>query len=276
MNGPAHARGALPAGYRESFVRGTHLVSQEEVHDTLLGVIGSGVSLHAWAAARDDARPLQGRGVSWATGLDGTGPVVVRHSRHGGLLAPLTGDLFLAPSRAPRELAIACRLRDTGVPTPRVVAFATYSVAGPLCRADVMTALVPGHDLPDTWLNADAAGRRAIVGAVGRLLASLARAGAAHADLNARNILVAGAGDAPAAWVLDVDRVVFLRPSGGEASRRNAARLERSIVRLRRESGLDFTDADWAAVRAAEAGFAGDGPGGGPGDGLGGDAGGPP
>ncbi|HVZ49762.1 MAG TPA: hypothetical protein VG916_13335, partial [Gemmatimonadaceae bacterium] len=125
--------GTLPAGYRESVLRGTRLVSRAAVHDTLRAAIETG-TLHAWAGARAGARAMQGRGVSWGTDLDGAGPVVVRHSRHGGLLAALTRDMFLVPSRAPHELEVALRLQSAGVATPTVVAFATYAATGPLCR----------------------------------------------------------------------------------------------------------------------------------------------
>ena len=49
-----------------------------------------------------------------------------RRNRHGGLFAPLTGDLFLSPTRAPYELAASLNLLSVGVPTPAILAYATY------------------------------------------------------------------------------------------------------------------------------------------------------
>src|SRR5439155_892053 len=64
------------------------------------------------AASRDRAaRPLEGRGIAYAIALPVSGTrAVVRHNRHGGLLAPVTRDLFLPPTRAPYELSTAMRL----------------------------------------------------------------------------------------------------------------------------------------------------------------------
>ena len=70
--------------------------------------------------------------------------MVVRHSRHGGLLAPVTGDRFLAPTRAPQELATSLRLIDAGVSTPEIIAYAVYSAGGPFRRSDIATREVEG------------------------------------------------------------------------------------------------------------------------------------
>ena len=52
-------------------------------------------SLYDYAATHPNRRELRGRGVAYAVPLpDGETRVVVRHSRHGGLLAPVTGDRF--------------------------------------------------------------------------------------------------------------------------------------------------------------------------------------
>jgi hypothetical protein len=209
--------------------------------DAVRAALGGG-TLHTWAATRPDRRELRGRGVAYAVSLaDGT-DVVVRHSRHGGLLAPLTRDLFLAPTRAPRELATSLRLRAAGVLTPQVVAFVTYP-AGPLFRrADVATRLVPdGRDL--AAVVADARGD-AWIGATGALLRALARAGARHPDLNLKNILLSPAG----AWVLDVD-VVALDVPRDVAARANWARLGRSLTKWRRLHALPIDDGALARLR---------------------------
>jgi RIO-like serine/threonine protein kinase len=177
-------------------------------------LLATGLTLHAWAAQQPQARALRGRGTSYAVALDGE-PVVVRHSRHGGLLAPLTRDLFLAPTRAPHELEVSIRLRHAGVPTPEIVAYAIYGAAPGLARADVVTREIAGHALDS-------------VAAAEALLVGLTRAGAVHPDLNAHNVLVAG----KTAFVLDVDRVYFLPPDDQRVIERNRARLMRSARKL--------------------------------------------
>lgn len=179
-------------------------------------VLASGATLHDWAARAPNAKPLRGRDVAYATTLAGV-PVVVRHSRHGGLLAPVTQDLFLAPTRAPHELAVAIRLRSAGVPTPEIVAYATYAVMPGIERADVVTREIAGHELA---LPREAEG----------LLAALRDAGAVHPDLNMRNVLVDGA----TAYVLDIDTVYFLRAGDHRIDQRNRARLMRSAQKLGR------------------------------------------
>lgn len=179
-------------------------------------VLTSAETLHGWAARTPNARPLRGRDIAYATMLAGA-PVVVRHSRHGGLLAPLTQDLFLAPTRAPHELDVAIRLRAAGVPTPEIVAYATYAVIPGIERADVVTREVAGRELtrPEE---------------AETLIQAMSRAGAVHPDLNMRNVLVDGA----TAYVLDIDTVYFLRAGDHRIDQRNRARLMRSAHKLGR------------------------------------------
>lgn len=248
----AGARDAVPSGFRESAVGGARLVARDAVHAELRAAL-AGATLHAWAAARAGARGLEGRTVAWATHLDSGAEVVIRHARHGGTLRSVTGDLFLTPSRAPRELASSLRLQAAGVPTPDVVGYATYAAFGPLCRADVVTSWLDGTDFPDAWRAADRSARDAILGAMGTLVRRLRDAGAVHADLNAKNILI-GRGT-PHAWVLDVDRVSF-HGADKPVMARNLTRLARSLAKWRARRGLDFGADDWHRLADA-AGAAG-------------------
>ena len=233
--------GSLPDRYTESVDRGMHIVAQRDHHDAVRASLAR-ETLHVWAARQPGARPLQGRGVAWATRLSSGLDVVVRHSQHGGLLAPLTRDFFLAPSRAPRELEVSLRLRNAGIPTPDVVAYVTYPAVGPFCRADVATALVAGGDLPTAWADSPSpAARDAIVDSVGALLRGLRTAGAHHPDLNVKNVFISAVGGAPLAWVLDVDRVTFGPPDDARTAQKNVTRLTASIEKWRSGRGLDFT-----------------------------------
>jgi hypothetical protein len=212
-------------------------------------------TLFDFAARSPGARPLAGRGTAWSAALpDGT-KVVVRHTRHGGMLAPVTRDLFLAPTRAPNELAAAIRLAQMDVPTPEVAAYAIYPAAGPFVRSDVATRLLEGTVLPDAWLPAAPEARLGIVEAIARLLAALRRAGAHHPDLNARNVFITGGdgrGEAVAAAVLDVDRVTFGAPGDASLATKNIERLLRSIVK----SGLPITSREVVRLRESAAGDA--------------------
>jgi tRNA A-37 threonylcarbamoyl transferase component Bud32 len=230
--------GVVPPGYEAFDIRGARVVAMSGFANALREAMAAG-TLFEWASRCNDARPLAGRGTAWAATLPGGAAVVVRHSRHGGALAPITADLFLAPTRAPRELRTALRLEQAGIRTSAVLGYAVYRAFGPFRRADVVTCLLPGKDLPAAWRVApDEDARADIMRALASLLASMRDAGAAHPDLNLKNILISGSGGGATAFLLDVDRVEFHEPSSSRAVARNLARLQRSAAKWNREQDL--------------------------------------
>ena len=187
---------------------------------------------------------------------DGETRVVVRHSRHGGLLAPVTGDRFLPPTRAPHELRTALRLAEAHVPTPEVIAYATYPAGAMFRRSDVATReVVGGNDLGDVLARAgDGEARTKALGATAELLRALERAGARHPDLNVTNVLiVATDGLPPRALVLDVDRVVFGERGDVRIGAANVRRLLRSAHKLRANGRITISDEELSRL-AADAG----------------------
>ena len=179
---------------------------------------------------------------------DGDARIVVRHNRHGGLLATLTGDRFLHPTRAPYEFDVSTRLLAAGVPTPRVLAYAVYR-SGPFARSDVATRMADvSADLAARLAAADAECRRRDLDLTATLVAQLSRAGARHHDLNAKNVLIG----VPEAIVLDVDRVTFgWAPEIALAH--NLRRLDRSLRKRRDRFDEAVTDAEIAALARAAA-----------------------
>lgn len=238
-----------PAGYRAFRLEGATIVALDAMGDAVRETLASG-SLYEFAAAHPRARALSGRGISYAIPLPGgVADVVVRRSRHGGLFAPLTGDLFLPPTRAPYELRTAVRLRESGVRTPEIVAYVVYRAAAVLRRSDVATRDVPHScDLAQALLAAADAGRKAdSLAATRTLLATLLRAGAHHPDLNLKNVLLAPEaprGHRQVAWVLDVDRVTFATPGDPRIWRENLRRLTRSARKWRTLHGAAIQDGD--------------------------------
>ena len=226
-----------PAGYEEFFVGNARVVALSALGMAIREAM-SDCTMFEWAATSAGARALVGRGTAWAATLPGGGAVVVRHSRHGGSLAALTSDLFLAPTRAPRELRTALRLMRADVPTSEVVAYAIYPVLGPLARADVATRLIDGADFPEAWQASRTAEERLrLMQALAKLLIRMQDAGAMHPDLNLKNVFISRNDQETTAYVLDVDRVEFLPPSGGPGAR-NLGRLLRSAQKLNRRYGL--------------------------------------
>ena len=245
---------ALPEGYVRFPVGRASVVALAPLVDAVADAMADD-TLYDYARHHPQARSFLGRGVSYAVPLPGNAArVVVRHARHGGLLAPITGDRFLRP-RAPHELAAVTRLRAAGVRTPEIVAFATYPAGGLFWRSDVATREVtPARDLGMLLLAPHAPTVRAeALAATAELLRQLAAAGVRHPDLNVKNVLIAPAtaGGPIAAWALDVDTVRFRRPGDPRVADANADRLVRSMVKWRRLYGLPIADEELASLRGA-------------------------
>ena len=246
-------------GYAKLRVQGARGLVMEGCKATLEGILEAG-TLYDYAAAQAGARRFRGRAIAYGVSLgNGCGDVVVRHAMRGGLLARTRTDLFLPPTRGLRELINSLRLRLYGVPTPEVVAFVSYRAGPVLRRSDVATREIPeSHDLAVVLREmSDKEHRDSCLTAAGRLLASLARAGAHHPDLNARNVLITWeAGDGASAHVLDVDRIRFHVPGDPMVGTANMSRLERSLSRLREREQLDVSAEDIDLIRVAARGTA--------------------
>lgn len=241
---------SAPSGYERRDTRAATVVAREDALADVLAAIGHCDTLHRWAERVPDAERFRGRVTAFGVRLPQAGvDVVVRHAQHGGLLAPLTGDLFRWPGRAPWELHVSQRLRAALVPTPDVVAYALYPAGLGFCRCDVATQRLPtGQDLPTLWRNADAATQEHILQAVVALLRALRGAKAVHEDLNVKNIYLATDDDGYRAFALDVDRVRFV---GEDPTAANVARLQRSFRKAREQFGLQVDDTQLEALARA-------------------------
>jgi hypothetical protein len=243
-----------PIGYTSFLESGALVVALASCADAVRRAVQEG-PLYAYAAGHPGRRALRGRGTAYAVPLpDGVTRIVVRHSRHGGLLAPLTGDRFLAPTRAPDELRTAVRLVEGGVATPEVIAYATYPAGGVLVRSDVATReVVGGRDLGEVLAERRTHDElQSVLAAVAHLLRALERVGARHPDLNVANVLIVTAPDGSShAFVLDVDRVVFGRPADPSIGTANLQRLLRSARKQRARGAIAITDVDLAVLADA-------------------------
>lgn len=205
-------------------------------------VVRSSGTLYSWASRQPQSRLLRGRAPVYVVSFDDIdGRYVVRHAWHGGLLAPITRDVFLPPTRALREMRMSAQLRSAGIETAECVGFARYRAPGGLYRADVVTRYVPdavdlGALLANGASEPDLDFRRGLDAAIETVLA-LSRAGFVHPDLNAKNLLITrdARGERLRAVVIDVDTIEHL-PHGEERRTRaaNAARLLRSLQKIDR------------------------------------------
>jgi len=245
--------GAAPEGYQRAEVLGVAVVARAGMLDAVRTALKSG-TLYEYAAQHEEARSLAGRGIAYALPFPNGERVVVRHNRHGGLLASLTGDRFLPPTRAPRELAAALRLAREHVPTPEILAYAVYR-AGPLFRrSDVVTREVRnGRDLAQLLTEGGDGERRVALEAAAELIGLLSAVGARHHDLNVKNILLANDGGRAGrllAFVLDVDRVEFGRGGDSRITELNLARFARSARKWRELYGARIDDVELARLAA--------------------------
>jgi hypothetical protein len=221
------------------------VVCSTHVAEAVREALGAG-TLFRYAERHPRARALAGRGVAYAVPLPGeVEQVVIRHNRHGGMFARLTRDVFRPPTRAPLELEMSGRLRSAGVQTPAVLGYVVYQAPAGFCRSDVMTREVTdSFDLSFAIMSEDQTLRARALLAASNLVSALSDANARHHDLNVKNVLLHETDrDALEAFVLDVDRVEFVR-TAAEAREANVARFLRSARKWRSDHGAPVTETE--------------------------------
>jgi hypothetical protein len=232
----------IPAGFVRFAIDSSEVVCAKHVADAVLEALRAG-TLYRYAESHPQARPLAGRGIAFAVPLPGdVERVVVRHNRHGGLLAPLTRDLFRPPTFAPIELRVSEKLRRAGVPTPVMIGYVVYAAPAGFRRADVMTREIEqGFDLSVALMSPDPSMRARALSATVDLVTALTEAKAHHRDLNVKNVLLHRASDGRfEALILDVDRVAFV-DDVASAREANLARLLRSARKWQSVHGAPVT-----------------------------------
>jgi len=203
-----------------------------------------------------------GRSQAWFINL-GDRHLVLRHYRRGGLPARLSDDRFawtgLTRTRPWRELAVLLKLRSLGLPVP--VPVAGHVSRDALCyRAAILTERIDGARplavlLSEANFGANFGDRHQSGGhetqrseqlwrELGRVIRAFHEAGAHHADLNVRNILV---DRNDRVWLIDWDRGRL-----GAKGRIHANSLRRLRRSLSRERHLDeAARRGWGALMKA-------------------------
>jgi 3-deoxy-D-manno-octulosonic acid kinase len=258
----AVAAPAAAAGYAIERERGALVVALPSVIRYVQSLILEHGTLYDASAAQPGAEAFTGRGAAYRiAGVDGDW--VVRHYRRGGAVAHVLRDEYLRAGepRPLRELHASIAARARGIDTPEVVAAIAY-LSGPLYRADLAPRFVPdSRDLAAATIesgDADTTAREAVWTAAGTLLRRAFAAGIEHADLNMRNILIAGSAAAPRALLLDLDRAVIRERAVSDATRaRIIERLHRSRAKLEVRAQRRTSAAELAAFEAALRGFGG-------------------
>ena len=176
----------------------------------------------------DSARMVQGqggRGSAWFVRGE-FGAAVLRHYRRGGWMARISDDAFLwqgeAHVRSLSEFDLLVELTRAGRPVPAPIAAIYHRALGRYSAAILVTRISAVGNFAARVSESPAA---APWSAAGKAIAECHRARAHHADLNAHNLLVDGAGQV---YLIDWDKG-RIEPAVGEWCRRSLDRLERSL-----------------------------------------------
>ncbi len=153
--------------------------------------------------------------------------LVLRHYWRGGMVARLSTDVYAwtgsERTRPIREWRLLNTLRERHLPVPRPVAAQACRI-GPGYRGDLITERIPESRPWDEWLREGRATEPQLWQTIGSTLRRFHQAGAWHADLNVRNILV---DVQQTIWLIDWDRGrLHVGPVDG---RGNLKRLKRSL-----------------------------------------------
>ncbi len=170
-----------------------------------------------------------GRGSAWFVEAP-YGPVVLRRYLRGGWAAAISQETYfftgLEKSRPFREYRVLAEMYAKGLPVPRPVA-ALCQHHGVGSTGAIMTLRIPfAKTLADVL--ADGCESEGVWGNIGRCIRRFHDAGAWHADLNARNILL---DETFQVFLIDFDRARF-NPGSPVNAEGNLNRLKRSLVKL--------------------------------------------
>lgn len=165
---------------------------------------------------------------------------VLRHYRRGGLIAKLIQDQYiytsLTQSRPWQEFELTKTLFQQGLPVPRPLA-AHIERQGLFYRADLLTERLPNAKPFAEYLDSNNQQKNSdqLWQNVGETIARFHQAGLNHFDLNANNILLDNSGQV---WLIDFDRCHFSNLSETKWQEANIQRLQRSILKLTRQTEL--------------------------------------
>jgi 3-deoxy-D-manno-octulosonic acid kinase len=219
------------------------------VHDAgLLDVPGVDYfSDEFWRARQALSGAAVGRGSAWFIEAP-CGPVVLRHYLRGGWAAVFSRQAYfftsVERSRPFREYHVLAEMHAKGLPVPRPVA-ALCQHHGMISTGAIMTLRIPSaKTLADVLTGGNAV--EGVWANVGRCIRRFHDAGAWHADLNARNILL---DEENRVFLIDFDRARFNpeTPVNGEG---NLSRLKRSLLKLWPKADMSAMEPAWIELMA--------------------------
>lgn len=183
---------------------------------------------------------------------------VLRHYRRGGLMAHLSADKYIwqgeGNTRPFLEWQLTYRLHRAGLPVPAPIA-ARYVRKGLIYTGDLITERLPTVGSLAECLRKGALSFTTWI-LIGRCLRRFHDLGIAHADLNARNVLLSE----ETVYLIDFDRCQ-LRGKGGLWRDENLVRLRRSLEKVVYSLPNErFGEADWHGLLDGYRQFSGEQP----------------
>ncbi len=163
--------------------------------------------------------------------------VVLRQYVHGGLFRNFNRSLYLFGSRSFRELAITEEIRSSGVPTVQPIAAIHRLILWPLYQAYFLSLEIPNsRDLIQYFREIGTRPspenivlKRKLIRSAALLLRKFHQSGFFHADLQLKNILVAG----DQLFLIDFDRSFRKQTLSIRKRMKNLLRLNRSVEKWR-------------------------------------------
>jgi len=171
---------------------------------------------------------------------------IIRDYRHGGLLGKLFGGIFLNGNRPLNEIYINEIAFQKNVPTAEVIAVCKRKLWGIFYKASFISREITGATdiiqfLKESALEFVQKSKKSIIFALVKLIRNMHDAGIYHADLHLKNILLKKDSNGKfSAYIIDLDKSVFLDRLSIDQRIKNLLRLDRSVVKLRWLSGETF------------------------------------
>lgn len=176
--------------------------------------------------------------------------LVLKHYYRGGAVAKIIRDRYLGfdveNSRAFREWRLLKKMAQLGLPVPQAVA-AHVEKSLLSYRADLITEEIKGAKTL-----ADVLSEKSIDvkqwKKIGGCIKSFHKNNIYHADLNARNVLLAGEkSEASEVYLIDFDNSDF-RSDSETWKQANLERLKRSLLKFqKKQPGFNFDEENWSA-----------------------------
>jgi len=215
---------------RVRFKVGNHtVISDPSFQKVLTEIYLKDDSVYSWIQKYSDTIKLRGRIAVYAGQLADR-QVLLKRLSHGGLLAPVTQDIFLSPDRLLDTIKTTDYLLEHSILTPEII-FVAWQPGKIGIRCESAVEYIPDSiDASEYFFNKDNSlpeNSSDIAAGIGNLVHQLHDLDFLHPDLNLMNFLIARGNNI---LLLDLDKA---SPPSNKLTRlqkqRNFARLIRSV-----------------------------------------------